>query len=135
LFGDVLPCGILDYFRQSDLETINFSMRWKLLVLLSIIGALLALTLWSVFAIAIFGSARVMAQNDRNLAASLLIPLAVTGFSAVFAYRHTARRRKTQAAITFILAWVFLAGSYLIAAPLFSEKLMIPRTSEVRHAR
>jgi uncharacterized membrane protein len=135
LFGDVLPCGILGYFRKSDPETINFSMRWKLLVLVSIIAALLALILWSAFAIVLFGSARVMAQSDWVLAGSQLIPLCVAGYSAMFVYRHTARRRKTQAALTFTLAWILLVGFYLIAAPFFPEKLMIPRTYEVRHAR
>lgn len=110
-------------------------MRWKLLVLLSTIAALLTLTLWSVFAIAAFGSARVMARNDWLLAGSLVIPLAVATSSAVFAYRHTARRRKTQALFTFVLAWLFSAGLYLIASQVFPERLIIPVTSEVRHAR
>lgn len=110
-------------------------MRWKLLVLVSIIAALLALILWSVFAVAIFGSARVMAQSNWALAGSQLIPLALAVFSAMFVYRHTAKRRKTQAAFTFAIMWVFLAGFYLIVAPFFPEKLMIPRTYEVRHAR
>jgi len=110
-------------------------MRWKLLVLLSTCAALLVLTLWSVFAIAVFGSTRMMARNDWLLAGSLVIPLAVAACSAVFAYRHTARRRKTQAVLTFVLAWLFSAGLYLIASQIFPEQLIIPRTSEVRHGR
>ena len=110
-------------------------MRWKLLFLLSIIAALLAVALWSVFAIAIFGSARVMAQDALSLAGSFLIPVAVAAYSAVFAYRHTARRRKTQAILTFALVWIFSASFYLIASQIFREKLVIPRTSAVGHAR
>jgi cytochrome bd-type quinol oxidase subunit 2 len=110
-------------------------MRWKLLVFVSIIAALLALTLWAAFAIAIFGSARAMARNDWSLASSLLIPFAVAAVSAVFAYRHTSRRRKTQAILTFVLAWLFSASFYLVASQIFPGKLIIPRTSEVRHAR
>lgn len=110
-------------------------MRWKLLFLLAIIAALVAVSLWSAFAVALFSSARAMARDDSSLAASLLIPLAVAAFSGVFAYRHTARRRKTQALLTSILALLFSAGFYLIASQLFPEKLIIPRTSEVRHAR
>ena len=110
-------------------------MRWRLLFLVSIIAALVAVTLWSTFAIATFGSARAMARDDWRLAGSLFIPLAVAIFSGVFAYRHTARRRKTQAILTFVLAWLFSTGFYLIASQVFPEKLIIPRTSEVRHAR
>jgi heme/copper-type cytochrome/quinol oxidase subunit 3 len=110
-------------------------MRWKLVVPASIIAALLAVTLWSTFAIAIFGSAWAMARNDWPLIGSLVIPLGVSTFAAVFTYRHTARRRKTQAILTFVLAWLFSAGFYLVASQIFPEKLIIPRTSEVRHAR
>ncbi|MGZ5481539.1 MAG: hypothetical protein ACXWID_06105 [Pyrinomonadaceae bacterium] len=110
-------------------------MRWKLVVLVSIIAALLAVTLWSAFAILFFGSAWAMARDDWRLAGSLLIPLAVTVFSGIFAYRHSARRRKTQAFLTFVLTWVFSATLYLGASQAFPEKLIIPRTSEVRHAR
>ena len=39
-------------------------MRWKLLVLVSFVAAMLALGLWSAITIAVFGSARVLAQND-----------------------------------------------------------------------
>lgn len=110
-------------------------MRWRLLFLISIIAALVAVTLWSSFSIALFGSARAMASDDWRLAGSLFIPLAVAIFSGVFAYRHTARRRKSQAVLTFVLALLFSSGFYLIASQLFPERLIIPRTSEVRYAR
>ncbi|MEK6335148.1 MAG: hypothetical protein AABM67_09375 [Acidobacteriota bacterium] len=109
-------------------------MRWKLLVLVSLVAALAALTLWSAITIAIFDSARVMARNGWILLSSLLIPFGVAAYSCVFVYRHTSRRRKTQAALTAILALVFTLGSYLVASQVF-PRLIIPRTYEVRIAR
>jgi cytochrome bd-type quinol oxidase subunit 2 len=109
-------------------------MRWKLLLLVTFVAAILALGLWSAIAIAVFGSARVMAQNDWLLLASLVIPLSVTAYAGMFVYRHTSRRRKTQALITAVLALFFTGAIYLIASQIF-PRLIIPRTYEVRIAR
>ena len=83
-------------------------MRWKLLVLVSVIAAALALVLWSAVAIALFGSARVMARNDWILFVSLLIPFIISIFAGFFVYRHTASRRKSQALIATVLVIIFL---------------------------
>ena len=108
-------------------------MRWKLLVLVSFVAAILALGLWSAITIAVFGSARVMAQNDWLLIASLVIPLSVTAYAGVFVYRHTSKRRKLQALIATILVLVLTAALYLIVSG--HSRLYIPTTYEVRHAR
>ena len=110
-------------------------MRWKLLVLVSVVAALLALGLWSALAIAGFGSARVLAQNGWLLLCSLFIPLGVTAYAGVFVYRHTARSRKTQLVFTVLLTLCLSVGTYLVASQIFPDKLIIPRTYEVRHAR
>src|SRR6266480_4732286 len=98
-------------------------MRWKLLVLVSFVAALLALGLWSAVVIAVFGSARVLARTDWLLLCSLLIPLGVTTYSGVFVYRHTARRRKTQAAFSVLLTLFLSVGTYLVASQAFPDKL------------
>ena len=110
-------------------------MRWKLLVLVSLVAALLSLGLWSAVTIAVFGSARALARRDWLLLCSLLIPLGVTAYAGVFVYRHTARRRRTQAVFSILLTLLLSAGTYLVASQVFLDKLMIPRTYELRHAR
>ena len=110
-------------------------MRWKLLVLVSVVAALLALGLWSALAIALFGSARVLAQNDWLLLCSLLIPLGVTIYAGVFVYRHTAKRRKLQALITMVFVLLLTAASYLIASGIVVSRFSHPQTQEVREAR
>ena len=108
-------------------------MRWKLLVLVSFVAALLALGLWSAFTIAVFGSARALARSDWLLLCSLLIPLGVTAYAGVFIYRHTAKRRKLQALIATVLVLLLTAALYLIASA--HPRLYIPTIYEVRHAR
>ncbi|HVS21016.1 MAG TPA: hypothetical protein VHD88_04170 [Pyrinomonadaceae bacterium] len=110
-------------------------MRWKLLVIASIVAALVACGLWSTLAIGLFGTARDLARHDWLLLASAAVPLAVTAFAGVFIYRHTARRRKTQAVFTVLLTLFLSVGTYLVASQVFPDKLIIPRTYEVRRAR
>ena len=110
-------------------------MRWKLLGLVSVIAALLGVALWSTMTILAFGSARAMARNDWILLGSLAIPLAFTVFGAIFVYRHTAHRRKTQAVMATVLTLLLTAAIYLVASTVFVSRLYIPTTDEVRHAR
>ncbi len=100
-------------------------MRWKLLVLVSFVAALLALGLWSAITIAVFGSARALARNDWLLLLTAIVPLAIAAYSGVFVYRHTARRRKTQAALTVILSLLLTLGTYLTASLMFPNRLVI----------
>ncbi|PYS64507.1 MAG: hypothetical protein DMF76_04525 [Acidobacteria bacterium] len=110
-------------------------MRWRLLVLTSFAAAVVACGLWSTLAIALFGSAGQLARHDWFLLASAAVPLVFIVYAGVFAYRHTARRRKTQAMITAILALFLTIGFYLAASRLFPNRLAIPRTYQARPAR
>src|SRR5258707_7417492 len=110
-------------------------MRWKLLVLVSLIAALLALGLWSTLAIAGFGSARVLARSDWFLFSSLLIPFGVATYAGVFVYRHTAKRRKLQALIVTVLVLLLTGASYLIASRIVVSRFSQPQTQEVQEAR
>ena len=110
-------------------------MRWKLLLVVSVIGGLVGVTLWSVLAVGVFGSARVMAQEDSRLLLSLIIPLGVNLFAAIFVYRHTSKLRKTQALVTAGFVVISTIFWYLMASTVLVSRLYIPRTYEVRRAR
>ncbi|MFN2576825.1 MAG: hypothetical protein ABR607_03940 [Pyrinomonadaceae bacterium] len=121
--------------EQFGCTDISILMRWKLLLTTSVIAGLAGFLLWCALAIGVFGSARVLARNDGVLLASIAIPLAVAGVGGLFAYRHTARRRKIQALVTTLLA-IFLTLVVYLAASIFAvDRLYIPRTYEVRHGR
>ncbi len=110
-------------------------MRWKLLVLASVAAAVLGVGIWSLFAIISFGTAQELARHDLILLMSALIPLVMSAYAGIFVYRHTARRRKTQAVTTILLSLLLAPVFYFTASALFPNRLHIPRTSEVRHAR
>jgi cytochrome bd-type quinol oxidase subunit 2 len=110
-------------------------MRWKLLAIVSIAAALIACGLWSVLVIGTYGTARAFARNDWLLILSAIIPLAIAVYAGVFVYRHTATRRKTQATLAVILALLLTLGTYVAASQVFPDRLIIPRSGEVRHSR
>jgi len=110
-------------------------MRWKLLVLASVAAAVLGVGLWSLFAITVFGTAWELARHDLVFLMSPLLPLVLIVYAGIFVYRHTARRRKTQALITIVVSLLIAPLIYLAASSLLPSRLHIPRTSEVRHAR
>ena len=110
-------------------------MRWRLLVITSFAAAVVACGLWSTLAIALFGSAKELARHDWFLLASAALPVVFIVYAGVFAYRHTARRRKTQAMITAILALFLIVGISLSASQLFPNRLAIPLSYQERHAR
>lgn len=110
-------------------------MRWKLLVIVSLAAAILACGLWSVIAIGAFGSARAFARYHWLLLASALVPLGIAAYAGVFVYRHTSRRRKTQALLAAILSLCLSAGMYSAASLMFPDRLIIPHTYEVLMGR
>ncbi len=102
-------------------------MRWKLLVIVSLIGSLLAFGLWSILIALIFGHVRPVPRHDWLLRASVLVPLVVAGYAGIFVYRHTARRRKTQATITVLVTLCLVTATYLAGSRLFPRLIGIPR--------
>ena len=76
-------------------------MRWRLLVLVSLIVAMIAAGSWFLLITLFFnGSSSIVALNDQLWPSSLVVPLLLAIFAGVFVYRHTSRKRKTQALIT-----------------------------------
>ncbi len=107
-------------------------MRWKLLVLVSFVAALVACGVWSLLIMIIFGSARPIQPHDWLLLASATVPLAMAGFAGFFIYRHTARRRKTQAVLTVLLTVLLAIAACLSATRLFPDTITIYRGHDGR---
>ena len=93
-------------------------MRWKLLIITSLVAVLasaggsLALAYWS------NGLAGRLGVRDPVFGGVVLVPLVLVTLASVFVYRHTARRRKLQAALTALLS-IILTLAALFAAQMF----------------
>ena len=96
-------------------------MRWKLLIIASLAAALIGaggvrlLVYWT------DGLTKPISAQPTLLAGSIIIPLVFAVLASVFVYRHTARRRKLQAALTALLSLV------LTLAALFAAQVFIKR--------
>jgi len=102
-------------------------MRWKLVIIVSLIVAIVAYCLWELTIAFIFGGTRPAQSHDRVLLASALIPLVLICFAGVFVYRHTARKRKTQALISSALTLLLTVSAYFAGTALFPQRLRIPQ--------
>jgi hypothetical protein len=102
-------------------------MRWKLLVMTSVVASLVGGALWSALVAVLFGPAAVLARRDWLLPLSLVVPLGIAAFAGYFVYRHTSRRRKTQAVITVIGA-LFLSALIHFAIAHSWPNYFVPRS-------
>jgi len=95
-------------------------VRWKLLIITSVLAALVGVGGSSGLLYLLTGSAAPVGRGGLLAAATtLLFPLATITFACIFVYRHTARRRKTQAAATALISLaltlaVFFASAFLL---------------------
>jgi len=108
-------------------------MRWKLLIPISIVAAIVAFGLCEALIQLVFASSRPVSPHNSALLASVLIPLIIATLAGIFIYRHTARRRKTQAAIASLLVLVFATGMFLAGAWIFPSTLGVPTPCNTPH--
>ena len=84
-------------------------MRAKLIVLVSLVAATLASGLSFIFARILAGywgrliTSEVFGQRSIDLILTIVLAIITNSAASVFVYRHTARKRKTQAVITSII--------------------------------
>jgi hypothetical protein len=96
-------------------------MRLKLVLIASIIssilgsGASIAIIIWK------FSSLKGLSAPDLLVASTFILPIAAAVLAAIFVYRHTARRRKTQALLTGILAAFMSLAIFILASVLTSR--------------
>ena len=95
-------------------------MRLKLVLLASLIAAVAGAGSAIAIVLFLFSSLESITSPGVLIVATYLLPVLTTLFASIFVYRHTARRRKLQAALTVIISFVltltvFVAASMLTA--------------------
>ena len=97
-------------------------MRLKLVIIASIVAAVLGAGLAIVLVLFIFSSLPTMTNPGVLAFAIYLLPVLTTLLASIFVYRHTARRRRLQAALTALISLLlslslFVTASILSAPP------------------
>ena len=95
-------------------------MRLKLVFAAAALAALVGAGSCIALVLGVF-SAKALTSAGLLVASTLLLPIATITFSAIFVYRHTARRRKLQAFLTTLIA-TLLTLCLLVVASIVSTR-------------
>lgn len=113
-------------------------MRLKLVLLASLAASILGAGS-SIAIILGLSSFKIFAESGSLLVLIVLLPVALVLLAAYFVYRHTARRRKTQALMTAVLAMLLDVAAFVLAAILTAHtkpiELPPPPRPSVDHSR
>ncbi len=97
-------------------------MRWKLLIITSLVAALLSAGGIRALAYWMDAFMKPLSEQPYMLAGLIVIPLVVTTLAGIFVYRHTARRRKVQATLTAFLSIILTVAALLIIARILPKR-------------
>lgn len=100
-------------------------MRLKLVMIVALIAALVGAGSSVIIILTRSASLHVFSSPDLVVTATLVLPIACVVLASIFVYRHTARRRKTQALLTGVLAAFLSLGIFIVASILTSRNTPI----------
>jgi apolipoprotein N-acyltransferase len=91
-------------------------MRLKLVFISSVIAAVIGAGSAIAIILAVFSSLTPLTKPGAVVFSTFLLPFVATSIAAVFVYRHTARRRKLQAALTTIISLLLILAALVLAS-------------------
>ena len=91
-------------------------MRLKLVMIVAFVAALLGSGASIAIILTRFSSLRILSSPDLVVTSTFILPIASVIVASFFVYRHTARRRKTQALLTGVLAAVLSLAIFILAS-------------------
>lgn len=111
-------------------------MRWKLLILASTLATLAGAGASLGIAYGLLGNVEPGSTPNAAVLAVLVVPLGVIAAASIFVYRHTARLRPLQAALTAIISAtltlaLFVAGALLLLPEQTPERQAPPPVTNV----
>jgi hypothetical protein len=102
-------------------------MRLKLVVISSLIAAIVGAGSAIAIILAVFSSLKPIGTPGLVVVAIYLLPTAAAVIASMFVYRHTARRRKLQAALTAVLTVLLTLSLFLGASILTARRAPAPQ--------
>jgi predicted anti-sigma-YlaC factor YlaD len=97
-------------------------VRLKLVMIASLLAAAIGSSASIAIILGVFASLKPLSSPGLLVISTFVLPVAAVSYASIFVYRHTARRRRLQAALTVILA-LLLCLSVFIAASLITSRL------------
>jgi hypothetical protein len=93
-------------------------MRWKLLILTSLLAAIAGVGLALAVILGFYGSLKNLSTHEVSASLTFALPLATTACAGFFTYRHTARRRKLQTVLVVVLALLLTLAGFALGSML-----------------
>jgi ABC-type transport system involved in multi-copper enzyme maturation permease subunit len=91
-------------------------MRLKLVFVSSVVAAAVGAGCTIAIILYVFSSLKPITAPGLFVLATFLLPAGATLLATIFVYRHTARRRKLQAALTVIISLVLTIAFFVIGS-------------------
>ena len=96
-------------------------MRLKLVIIASLLATAVGAGSSIAIVLFVFSSLESITSPGFLVAATYLLPALTILLASIFVYRHTARRRKLQAALTAIISLVLTLTVFVVASMLTSR--------------
>lgn len=97
-------------------------MRLKLVFIASLLAALTGAGASVAIILAVFSSLNTLSSPGLLVLSTFLLPIITCLLASIFVYRHTARRRKLQAAATAILSIVLTLAAFIVASIVTAQR-------------
>jgi hypothetical protein len=97
-------------------------MRLKLVLISSLTAAIVGAGSVIAIILFVFSSLKPIATPGLLVFSTFLLPILTTALASIFVYRHTARRRKLQAALTVLSSLVLILALFLLASIIMSRR-------------
>ena len=91
-------------------------MRLKLVFVSSLIAAVVGAGGAIAIILFVFSSLSPLLKPGAVVFSTFFLPFVATLIAAIFVYRHTARRRKLQAALTTIISLLLILAAFVFAS-------------------
>ncbi|MEP6718530.1 MAG: hypothetical protein ABJB21_05270 [bacterium] len=96
-------------------------MRLRLVFLCSLIAAVIGAGGAITIILFVFSSLTPLTKPGALVFSTFLLPLVATLIASIFVYRHTARRRKLQAALTTLISLLLILAAFVLASVVTSR--------------
>lgn len=97
-------------------------MRLKLVIISSLVAAIVGAGSAIAIILSVFSSLKPVGSPGLLVLSAYLLPAVMTVLAAIFVYRHTARRRKLQAALTALMSLLLVIAFFVAASIITSRK-------------
>jgi len=109
-------------------------MRLKLVIISSLIAAIVGAGSAIAIILSVFSSLKPVTSPGLLVLSTYLLPALMIVLATMFVYRHTARRRKLQAALTTLVSLLLVIAFFVLASVITARTAPVDPQPSQRNA-